>query len=202
MKIHDARPKEKRKARKRVGRGHASGYGRTAGRGENGAKSRSGWSKKPGFEGGSLPLVRRLPKRGFSNHPFRTAWAEVNLDQLASFAAGTTVDEAALRGAGLIKGRYDKIVVMGRGDIAVALTVSVHRFTKSAAEKIVAAGGTADVLGDSSQDAGAAAAAAPVEVAEVVEAAPEASPEGEADEAEVVEDEAGEDTDEDAETSE
>ncbi|NKB90095.1 MAG: 50S ribosomal protein L15 [Acidobacteria bacterium] len=157
MKIHDARPKERRKARKRVGRGHGSGYGRTAGRGENGAKSRSGWSMKPGFEGGSLPLIRRIPKRGFSNYLFRTAWAEVNLDQLARFAAGATVDEAALLDAGIIKGRYDKIVVMGRGDLEVALTVRVHRFTKSAAEKIVAAGGTADAVASDNE-----AAAAPV----------------------------------------
>jgi large subunit ribosomal protein L15 len=147
MKIHDARPKERRQSRKRIGRGHGSGYGRTAGRGEKGAKSRSGWSKKPGFEGGSLPLVRRLPKRGFSNYPFRIAWAEVNLDQLSSFAAGSTVDETALKDAGLIKGKYDKIVVMGRGEIEMALTVKVDRFTRTAADKIAAAGGTAEVTG-------------------------------------------------------
>lgn len=162
MKIHDARPKDRRKARKRVGRGHGSGYGRTSGRGEKGAKSRSGWRMKPGFEGGSLPLIRRLPKRGFSNYPFRTIWAEVNIDQLGSFAAGDTVDEAALIDAGVIKGRYDKVVLMGRGEIEIALTVRVDRFTKSAAEKIVAAGGTAEALaGDD----------APAEAAPVVEAA-------------------------------
>ena len=170
MKIHDARPKERRKSRKRVGRGHGSGYGRTSGRGEKGAKSRSGWRMKPGFEGGSLPLIRRLPKRGFSNYPFRTIWAEVNIDQLGSFDAGSTVDEAALRDAGLIKGRYDKVVVMGRGEIEVALTVRVDRFTKSAAEKITAAGGTAEALA-----AEEAPVVAPVEAAEEpVEAAEEA----------------------------
>ena len=147
MKIHDARPKERRQSRKRIGRGHGSGYGRTAGRGEKGAKSRSGWRKKVGFEGGQMPLVRRLPKRGFSNYPFRTAWAEVNLDQLASFAAGSTVDEAALKDAGIIKGKYDKVVVMGRGDIKAALIVKVDRFTRTAAEKIAAAGGSAEVAG-------------------------------------------------------
>jgi large subunit ribosomal protein L15 len=196
MKIHDARPKEKRKSRKRVGRGHASGSGRTAGRGEKGAKSRSGWSSKPGFEGGSLPLVRRLPKRGFSNHPFRTAWAEVNLDQLSRFEAGSTVDEAALRAAGVIKGTYDKIVVMGRGDIEVALTVQVHRFTRSAAEKIAAAGGTAQILGADAEASAAvaepaAAAAESVAVAADVADDDPAEPEVAADdEAESVDDEA------------
>ncbi len=146
MKIHDARPKPgSRRPRKRVGRGHGSGSGKTAGRGENGAKSRSGYSRKVGFEGGQLPLVRRIPKRGFKN-PFRTEWAEVNLDQLDRFVAGTLVDPESLRAAGLIKGRYDKVVVMGRGDLEISLDVKVHRFTKSAATKIEAAGGSTEVL--------------------------------------------------------
>lgn len=147
MKIHDARPRPgtKRPARKRVGRGNASGTGKTAGRGEKGHKSRSGYASKPGFEGGQLPLVRRLPKRGFKN-PFRTHWAEVNLDQLGRFAAGSVVDEPALRQAGLLKGKFEKIVVMGRGDVDVALTVRVHRVTAGAAGKIEAAGGTVEVL--------------------------------------------------------
>ena len=92
-----------------------------------------------------MPLVRRLPKRGFKN-PFRKRWAEINLDQLGRFAAGTVVDPEALRAAGLLKGRYDKIVVMGRGEVEVALTVRAHRFTKSAAQKIQAAGGGVEVL--------------------------------------------------------
>jgi len=146
MRIHDARPKPgSRRARKRVGRGHGSGSGKTAGRGENGAKSRSGYRRKVGFEGGQLPLVRRIPKRGFKN-PFRTEWAEVNLDQLGRFDAGAVVDPETLRSAGLIKGRYDKVVVMGRGEIETSLQVKVHRFTKSAVSKIEAAGGSAEVL--------------------------------------------------------
>jgi large subunit ribosomal protein L15 len=177
MKIHDAKPKTPRQSRRRVGRGHGSGYGRTAGRGEKGAKSRSGWSIKPGFEGGTLPLVRRLPKRGFSNYLFRTAWAEVNVDQLARFDAGSTVDEAALKAAGLIKGGYDKVVILGRGDLEVALTVRVDRVTRGAVAKITAAGGTVELV-----EGEAEAAAAPEPEAAVAEqaAADEAGDDSEA----------------------
>ncbi len=147
MKIHEVGPKQgSRRARKRVGRGRSSGHGKTSCRGENGAKSRSGYSRKGGFEGGQMPLVRRIPKRGFKN-PFRTNWAEVNLDQLARFDTGSTVDPELLASTGLIKGRYDKVVVMGRGELGVALNIKVHRFTSSAAMKITEAGGTAEVLG-------------------------------------------------------
>ncbi len=148
MKLHDLQPKPgSKKNRKRVGRGHGSGSGKTSGRGEKGAKSRSGYKSKRGFEGGQLPLVRRIPKRGFHN-PFRTQWAEINVDQLASrFEAGSTVDPEALKAAGLVKGSYDKIVVMGRGEIEVALTVKAHRFTSGAETKIRGAGGNAEVLG-------------------------------------------------------
>lgn len=146
MKLHDLQPKAgSKKNRKRVGRGHGSGSGKTSGRGEKGAKSRSGFKNKRGFEGGQLPLTRRIPKRGFHN-PFRTQWAEVNVDQLSRFDAGTTVDPEALKAAGMIKGRYDKIVVMGRGDLEVSLTVRAHRFTAGAETKIQGAGGTAEVL--------------------------------------------------------
>ena len=145
MKLHDAQPKPgSRKQRKRVGRGRASGHGKTSGRGEKGAKSRSGYSRKPGFEGGQIPLVRRLPKRGFKN-PFRITWAEVNIGQLARFEAGATVDEAALRAVRLISGRYDKIVILGRGVLEVALNVRVHRVSGAAAKKITAAGGTVEI---------------------------------------------------------
>jgi large subunit ribosomal protein L15 len=146
LKIHEARPKPKsRSPRKRIGRGNASGTGKTAGRGENGAKSRSGWKTKVGFEGGQLPLIRRLPKRGFHN-PFRTQWAEVNVESLVRFEAGSVVDEAALREARLINGRYDKIVILGRGEIDRALTVRVNRVSGGAATKIEAAGGSVEVL--------------------------------------------------------
>lgn len=146
MKLHDLQPKPgSKKNRKRVGRGHGSGSGKTAGRGEKGAKSRSGFKNKRGFEGGQLPLVRRIPKRGFHN-PFRTRWAEVNVDQLARFESGATVDPEALKAAGLVKGRYDKIAVLGRGELETSLTVKAHRFTSGAETKITGAGGTAEVL--------------------------------------------------------
>ena len=148
MKLHDLGPKEgARQPRKRVGRGHGSGTGKTSGRGHKGAKSRSGYKHKAGFEGGQMPLVRRIPKRGFSNYPFRKAWAEVNLSQLTSFAAGSTVDPDALAEAGLVKGKFDGIVILGRGEIECSLTVKAQRFSKTAAAKIEAAGGTVEVVG-------------------------------------------------------
>ena len=147
MKLHDVREKPgARQRRKRIGRGRASGHGKTSGRGHKGAKSRSGYKHKAGFEGGQMPLVRRVPKRGFSNYPFKKQWAEVNLSQLVRFGAGSTVDPESLKDAGLVKGRYDGIVILGRGDLEVALTVKAHRFSKTAAEKIQAAGGTAEVV--------------------------------------------------------
>jgi len=148
MKLHDVRQKSgTRQPRKRVGRGHGSGTGKTSGRGHKGAKSRSGYKHKAGFEGGQMPLVRRIPKRGFSNYPFRKAWAEVNLSQLAKFDAGATVDPETLSEAGLVKGRFDGIVILGRGEIESSLTVKAHRFSKTAAAKIEAAGGTVEVIG-------------------------------------------------------
>lgn len=148
MKLHDVRLKSgTRQERKRIGRGHGSGSGKTAGRGHKGAKSRSGYKHKAAFEGGQMPLVRRIPKRGFSNYGFRKAWAEVNLSQLARFAAGATVDPTVLAEAGLVKGTYDGVVILGRGEVETALTVKAHRFSKSAAAKIEAAGGTVEVLG-------------------------------------------------------
>jgi len=148
MKLHDVRLKEgTRQPRKRVGRGHGSGTGKTSGRGHKGAKSRSGFKHKAAFEGGQMPLARRLPKRGFSNYHFRKAWAEVNLSQLARFGVGATVDPQALADAGLVKGSFDGIVILGRGEVEGALTVKAHRFSKTAAAKIEAAGGTVEVIG-------------------------------------------------------
>jgi len=147
MKLHDVRLKEgTRQPRKRVGRGHGSGTGKTSGRGHKGAKSRSGYKHKAAFEGGQMPLVRRIPKRGFSNYPFRKAWAEVNLSQLERFDAGSTVDPQSLAEAGLVKGKFDGIVILGRGEVEGALTVKAHRFSKTAAAKIEAAGGTVEVI--------------------------------------------------------
>lgn len=134
-------------ARKRVGRGPGSGNGKTAGRGNKGAQSRSGYSYKRGFEGGQMPLHRRVPKRGFNNADFRTEYEVVNLDQLeARFDAGATVTPEALRAAGLIGGREPRVKVLARGEVSKALTVQAHKFSGKAAEKIAAAGGTAEAI--------------------------------------------------------
>jgi large subunit ribosomal protein L15 len=132
--------------KKRVGRGPGSGLGKTAGRGNKGQKSRSGYSGKVGFEGGQMPLQRRLPKRGFTNI-FKKQWIEVTLATLEqSFGAGDSITPETMHERGVIaKGKRD-IVVLGTGDITKALTVSAHRFTKGARQKIEAAGGTANVI--------------------------------------------------------
>jgi large subunit ribosomal protein L15 len=132
--------------KKRVGRGPGSGLGKTAGRGNKGQKSRSGYSGKVGFEGGQMPLQRRLPKRGFTNI-FKKQWIEVTLAALEnSFEAGDSITPETMHERGVIaKGKRD-IVVLGTGDITKALTVSAHRFTKGARQKIEAAGGTANVI--------------------------------------------------------
>lgn len=135
--------------RKRVGRGPGSGNGKTAGRGHKGAQSRSGFSYKRGFEGGQMPLHRRVPKRGFNNAEFRVEYAVVNLDQLeARFEAGATVTPETLRAVGLVRGKLGKVKVLGRGEVSKALTVQVHKFSGKAAEKLAAAGGSAEALAD------------------------------------------------------
>ena len=132
--------------RKRVGRGPGSGNGKTAGRGNKGAQSRSGYSYKRGFEGGQMPLHRRVPKRGFNNI-FRIEYEVVNLDQLEErFDAGTTVTPDALRAVGLVRVRTARIKVLARGDVSKKLTVRAHKFSGKAAEKIAAAGGAAEVI--------------------------------------------------------
>jgi large subunit ribosomal protein L15 len=132
--------------KKRVGRGPGSGNGKTAGRGHKGAQSRSGYSFKRGFEGGQMPLHRRLPKRGFNNI-FRTEYAVVNLDQLeAGFEQGATVTPETLREVGLIRGKRLPIKVLGRGEVTKALTVHAHKFSGKAAEKLAAAGGSTEAL--------------------------------------------------------
>ncbi len=136
-----------KRSRKRVGRGNASGWGKTAGKGHKGQKARSGASIPASFEGGQMPLHRRLPKRGFSNWAFRKRYALVNLKDLARFEADAVVDPGALVQAGLVKKLYDGIKVLGDGDISVALTVRAHRFSKSAIAKIEAAGGKAEIVG-------------------------------------------------------
>jgi large subunit ribosomal protein L15 len=139
-------PKGATHAKKRVGRGQGSGSGVTAGRGEKGAKSRSGFKRKRGFEGGQMPLHRRVPKRGFHNL-FGTDYAIVNLDALADrFEAGTVVTPELLCERGLVRGAEQRIKILARGDISKALTVRAHKFSGKAAEKIAAAGGTAETL--------------------------------------------------------
>ena len=146
MRLHQLKPAEgSRRPRKRVGRGPGSGTGKTAGRGHNGQKSRSGFSRKPGFEGGQMPLHRRLPKRGFTNI-FRKTFRTVNVDRLNGFEAGSEINPDALQQAGLLKKGKDDVKVLGNGELKVALTVKAHRFTKSAIQKIEAAGGKAERL--------------------------------------------------------
>jgi large subunit ribosomal protein L15 len=133
------------KNRKRIGRGAGSGTGKTAGKGHKGQKARSGGSVKPGFEGGQMPLQRRLPKRGF--RPLtKKIYALVNLRDLEVFEAGAVVDLAALGKSGLVTNILDGVKVLGTGEILKALTVQAHKFSKSAQEKIEAAGGKAEVI--------------------------------------------------------
>lgn len=142
MELSNLKPKKgARHAKKRVGRGPGSGHGKTASRGEKGQKSRSGYSRMIGFEGGQMPLHRRLPKRGFTNI-FKKEYAVVNLSDLERFDNGATVDEAALREAGLVKGRHDGVKVLGNGKLSKKLTVSARKFSESARKSIEAAGGT------------------------------------------------------------
>jgi large subunit ribosomal protein L15 len=147
MSLHDLkRPKGATHAKKRIGRGQGSGHGKTAGRGHKGAKSRSGFKFKRGFEGGQMPLHRRVPKRGFHN-PFRVEYDIVNLDTLdANFEAGSIVTPEALREQGLVTVSRRPVKVLGRGDVAKALTVRAHKFSGKAAEKIAAAGGAAEAI--------------------------------------------------------
>ena len=138
-------PRGAKRPKKRVGRGQGSGLGKTSGRGHKGQKSRSGFRRKRGFEGGQMPLHRRVPKRGFHN-PFRVEYAVINVDSLARrFDVGTEITPDLLRQHGLIHGR-DLVKVLARGEISKALTVSAHKFSGRAADKIAAAGGRAEVL--------------------------------------------------------
>ena len=139
-------PKGAKHAKKRIGRGHGSGHGKTATRGHKGAKSRSGFKHKRGFEGGQMPLHRRVPKRGFHN-PFRIEYAVVNLDAIEKqFESGAEVTPELLREKGLVHGKRAPIKVLARGDVSKKLTVKAHKFSGKAAEKLAAAGGAAEVL--------------------------------------------------------
>ena len=131
--------------RKRVGRGEGAGTGKTCGRGPKGQKSRSGYSQRPGFESGHIPLYRRLPKRGFNNKNYRITYAVVNLDDLARLA-GDIAEPQTLAKAGLIRSQTERVKILGNGELSRAMTVRAHRFSAAAAAKIEKAGGTAVVL--------------------------------------------------------
>lgn len=146
MKLHELKPAEgARKDKTRVGRGTGSGCGKTSGRGHKGQKSRSGGGVRPGFEGGQMPIYRRLPKRGFKNI-WRKEYAEVNVATLNIFDDDTTVDAVALVEAGILKNVLDGVRILGDGELTKKLNVKAQGFTKSAIAKIEAAGGTAEVI--------------------------------------------------------
>ena len=146
MKIHELTPAaDSNKAVKRIGRGHGSGNGKTAGKGHKGQKARSGGSIRPGFEGGQTALARRIPKRGFNNI-FATKYAVINVSDLEMFNDGITVDAELLKASGLIKKELDGIKVLGNGELTKNLTVKAAKFSAAAKEKIEKAGGKAEVM--------------------------------------------------------
>lgn len=146
MRIHELKkPEGSTKAPKRIGRGQGTGQGTTAGRGMNGQNSRSGGGVRLGFEGGQMPLYRRLPKRGFNNK-WAKEYAEINVKDLNKFDDGATVDAAALVEKGIVKKVLDGVKVLGNGELEKKLTVKAAKFSKSAAEKIEKAGGKAEVI--------------------------------------------------------
>lgn len=146
MKLHELKPSPGSvRNRKRLGRGTASGQGKTAGRGQDGQNSRSGGGTRPGFEGGQMPLYRRIPKRGFTNI-FATNYSEINLDTLNRFDDGTEVTPEMLKELGIVKKQLEGVKVLGRGELEKKLTVKAHKFSKSAIEKIEAAGGKVEVI--------------------------------------------------------
>ena len=146
MKLHELHPAEGSTAsQKRLGRGSGSGLGKTSGKGHKGAKARSGGGKRPGFEGGQMPLYRRVPKRGFNN-VFRTEYAEVNVERLEAFENGETVNAQALLEKKIIRKELDGIKILGGGELTKKLTVQAAKFSASAKEKIEAVGGKAEVI--------------------------------------------------------
>lgn len=146
MRLNDLAPeKGQRKTRKRIGRGVASGSGKTAGKGSKGQNCRSGGGVRPGYEGGQMPIHRRLPKRGFKNH-FKKTFAIVNVQDLNRFDSDSVVDEVALIRCGLVKGDRDGIKMLGKGDVTVPVTVRINNISDSARKKIEAAGGKIEVI--------------------------------------------------------
>jgi len=138
-------PRGSRHRKVRVGRGMGSKLGKTSGAGNKGQQSRRGYSRRAGFEGGQMPLHRRLPKRGFSS-PFPKTYAVVNVETLNAFSAGDTVTPELLSGAGIVRAVRDRVKILGDGELKVALTVRAHKFSKSAQEKITRAGGKTEIL--------------------------------------------------------
>lgn len=147
MRLHDLKPRPGAKhRRKRLGQGESSGHGKTSGRGGKGQTARSGSSIRIGFEGGQMPLIRRIPKRGFNNVRHGTRYVPVNLEVLNRFDDGASVDEAALRSVGLANGRAHGVKILGDGELTKKLTVTAHAFSASAKAKIEAKGGTCAVV--------------------------------------------------------
>jgi large subunit ribosomal protein L15 len=148
MRLHDLKPRPGAKhRRKRLGQGESSGHGKTSGRGGKGQTARSGSSIRIGFEGGQMPLIRRIPKRGFNNARFTRRFVAVNVGELNQFENGAHVDETALRAVGLANGPADGVKVLGDGELSKKLTVSAHAFSASARSKIEAKGGACEVVG-------------------------------------------------------
>jgi large subunit ribosomal protein L15 len=148
MRLHDLKPRPGAKhRRKRLGQGESSGHGKTSGRGGKGQTARSGSSIRIGFEGGQMPLIRRIPKRGFNNTRFGKQFIAVNVGELNQFDDGARVDETALRAIGLANGRAGGIKILGDGELSKKLTVSAHAFSASARSKIEAKGGACEVVG-------------------------------------------------------
>ncbi len=147
MKLHTMRPNEgSTKTRKRVGRGAGSGLGKTSGRGQDGQKSRSGYSRKPGFEGGQLPLFKRIPKRGFSNARFKTEYAVINLSDLNKFEDGAIITPELLKEMGILKHQLDGVKVLGNGTLEKKITVKANKFSTVAKEQIEKLGGKVEVI--------------------------------------------------------
>jgi large subunit ribosomal protein L15 len=147
MRLHDLKPRPGAKhRRKRLGQGESSGHGKTSGRGGKGQTARSGSSIRIGFEGGQMPLIRRIPKRGFNNTRHGIRYIPVNIEALNVFENGARVDEAALRSVGLANGRGDGIKILGDGEVTRKLSVSAHAFSASARAKIEAKGGTCELI--------------------------------------------------------
>jgi large subunit ribosomal protein L15 len=147
MRLHDLKPRPGAKhRRKRLGQGESSGRGKTSGRGGKGQTARSGSSIRIGFEGGQMPLIRRIPKRGFNNARFTTVYLPINVESLNSFEDGARVDETILRSAGLASGKSDGIKILGDGELTKKLTVCANAFSASARAKIEAKGGKCEVV--------------------------------------------------------